>query len=216
MATLEKDINLQQILTQYHDNNQHSNNIRMMDVKKGDTIWDFSSKSDIYLFNMNGIVYFEEKIAIPTKEKSILNAFLLFKNQSCDLEWLSIDKNAEKSLTALSECRIILVNKAFLNRLLENMSRTSEKYHIRSQQEMFKQLLQIKSYWMLLPAEQRVFEVIAWCITSNNSGALPNCITQEIIAKLSNSSREYVNLILSKFKKQGVISLKPIIITKVF
>ncbi|EUJ25218.1 hypothetical protein [Listeria cornellensis] len=69
MATLEKDINLQQILAQYYDNNQHSNNIRMMDVKKGDIIWDFSSKSDICLFNVKGIVYFEEKIVVPAKEK---------------------------------------------------------------------------------------------------------------------------------------------------
>ncbi|AQY52036.1 cyclic nucleotide-binding protein [Listeria weihenstephanensis FSL R9-0317] len=216
MVTLEKDINLQQILTQYHDNNQHSNNIQVIEAKKGDLIWNFSSKSDIYLFNMKGIVYFEEKIIVPTKEKSMLNTFLLFKDQSCDLGWLSIDEGAEKTLTALSESKIILVNKGFLNRLLENMSRSSEKYHIRTQQDMFKQLHQIRSYWMLLPAEQRVFEVIAWCITSNNSGFLPNCITQEIIAKLSNSSREYVNLILSKFKKQGIISLKPIIIKKIF
>ncbi|EUJ22641.1 Crp/Fnr family transcriptional regulator [Listeria grandensis] len=215
MTTITKDIDLQQILMQYHENNKYSSSMHVVNVKKGDCIWDFSSKSDMCLFNLEGIVYFEERIAVPAKEKSMLNAFLLFKNQSCDLDWLSIDENAEKKLIALSESKIMLVNKTFLNRQLENMSRSSEKYHIKSQQEMFKQLYQIKSYWMLLPAEQRVFEVIAWCITSSNTGILPNCITQEILAKLSNSSREYVNLILSKFKKQGIISLKPIVITKV-
>ncbi|AQY49731.1 hypothetical protein PWEIH_01902 [Listeria weihenstephanensis FSL R9-0317] len=211
MESLELIGNIQEHLLNRYKNDPFANkHIELLKVKKATDIWHYVDSEKYYICFLEGAACLEERIHRSSSfGKPSLNSILLFKNEIYDIEKYFIEENSKKSLQTLTPCYIMFIEKFYIHVLLESGFPLDKQLFQNHINQVGIKMLQNKVKWLSLPADQRLYEVLKWCIHSSEETKLPKYITQDTISKISNISREYTNMLLKKLQQEGLITLHP-------
>lgn len=203
----------EQLLNHYKSDALLNNHMELLRIKRSIDIWHIVDSEKYYICFLEGSACLEEKIIRnPAFDKKVSNTTLLFKNEIYDLEKYFLEKDSQKSLQTLTSCHIMLIEKVYIHILLESSFPLDKQLFQKHIYHSGINMLQRKVKWLSLPADERLYEVLRWCIYSTEEKILPRYITQDTISKITNSSREYTNMLLRKLQRDGLITLRPITI----
>lgn len=208
--------NIQERLLNHYKNVPHANeHIKLLRVKRATDVWQYIDSDKYYISFLEGTACLEEQISSNSSfGNTSFSATLLFKNEIYDLEKYFLEENAEISLQTLTPCYIMLAEKTYIHVLLESTFSFNKKLFQNHIDKIGIKMLQNRVKWLSLPAEERLYEVLKWCVYSLDENRVPQYITQDIISKITNNSREYTNVLLKKLQQKSLITLHPMTINK--